>query len=120
MSKINNIPETSFWAKKKAEFLAGAKVNAFNCLARYEVMQIAERADRPMSINQFCALMKILDKDCSDQRTAMCIRQLWDSGLLKRKFDEDDKKEKKNPLYFLNEATLEDDFDPSEIDLLAE
>lgn len=120
MSRSDNIPATSYWARKKVEFEADAEAGATNSLIRYELMTIAEAVDRPISIQQFSALIKVFDDDVPEQWVGHQLRVLWDSGLLKRKFDEDDKKEKKNPLFFLNEATLEDDFDPSEIDLLDE
>ena len=67
------------------------------------------------SIQQFSALIKVFDDDVPEQRVGHQLRVLWDSGLLKRKVDKDN-----NQLFWLNEATLEDDFDPSEIDLLDE
>ena len=79
------------------------------------LMTIAEAVDRPISIQQFSALIKVFDDDVPEQRVGHQLRVLWDSGLLKRKVDKDN-----NQLFWLNEATLEDDFDPSEIDLLDE
>ena len=109
MSRSDNIPATSYWARKKVEFEADAEAGATSSLIRYELMTIAEAVDRPISIQQFSALIKVFDDDVPEQRVGHQLRVLWDSGLLKRK-----------QLFWQNEATLEDDFDPSEIDLLDE
>lgn len=115
MSRSDNIPATSYWARKKVEFEADAEAGATSSLIRYELMTIAEAVDRPISIQQFSTLIKVFDDDVPEQRVGHQLRVLWDSGLLKRKVDKDN-----NQLFWLNEATLEDDFDPSEIDLLDE
>lgn len=116
MSRSDNIPATSYWARKKAEFEADAEAGATNSLIQYELMTIAEAVDRPISIQQFSALIiEVFEDDVTEQRVGYQLRVLWDSGLLKRKVDKDN-----NQMFWLNEATLEDDFDPSEIDLLAE
>ena len=115
MSRSDNIPATSYWARKNVEFEADAEAGATNSLIRYELMTIAEAVDRPISIQQFSALIKVFDDDVPEQWVGHQLRVLWDSGLLKRKVDKDN-----HQLFWLNEATLEDDFDPSEIDLLDE
>ena len=89
MSRSDNIPATSYWARKKVEFEADAEAGATSSLIRYELMTIAEAVDRPISIQQFSALIKVFDDDVPEQRVGHQLRVLWDSGLLKRKVDKD-------------------------------
>ena len=61
MSRSDNIPATSYWARKKVEFEADAEAGATSSLIRYELMTIAEAVDRPISIQQFSALIKVFE-----------------------------------------------------------
>ena len=45
MSRSDNIPATSYWARKKVEFEADAEAGATSSLIRYELMTIAEAVD---------------------------------------------------------------------------
>ena len=110
MSKSDSISATSYWSRQKFKFKADAVHDDMSRL-NYELMIIAETADRPLSIQQFTALMKVLDEDIyvSEQRVGAHVRRLVDRKLFRIEFDEDH-----NRLYSLNEATMEDSFDPPE------
>lgn len=110
MSKSDSISATSYWSRQKFKFKADAVHDDMSRL-NYELMIIAETADRPLSIQQFTALMKVLDEDIyvSEQRVGAHVRRLVDRELFRIEFDEDH-----NRLYSLNEATMEDSFDPPE------
>ena len=110
MSKSDSISATSYWSRQKFKFKADA-VHDDTSRLNYELMIIAETADRPLSIQQFTALMKVLDEDIyvSEQRVGAHVRRLVDRELFRIEFDEDH-----NRLYSLNEATMEDSFDPPE------
>lgn len=59
MSRSDNIPATSYWARKKVEFEADAEAGATSSLIRYELMTIAEAVDRPIFLMTFSTTRKV-------------------------------------------------------------
>ena len=84
MSKSDSISATSYWSRQKFKFKADAVHDDMSRL-NYELMIIAETADRPLSIQQFTALMKVLDEDIyvSEQRVGAHVRRLVDRELFR-------------------------------------